>query len=77
MRIKSAANAACVREEIVCISPLFYHSPYLDIDMSLMRAQAAFAAVARGGQFVLTSTYGLLAGAVSAIPQRHVTRNWP
>lgn len=52
MKAESAANAACVREEIVCMPPYFFHSLYLVLRMYLTRAQAAFAAMASGGQFV-------------------------
>lgn len=53
MKVEGAANAACVREEIVCIPPYFYQSPYLVLKMYLTRAQAAFAAVGSVGQFVI------------------------
>lgn len=52
MKIESAANAACVRGEIVCISPSLYQFPRLVLEMYLMRAQAAFAAADCGGHFV-------------------------
>jgi hypothetical protein len=81
MKAESAANAACVRGEIVCFSTSFYQSLYLVLRMYLTRAQAAFAAVASGGQFV-SDSFGWLcernalsaATAGMAIPQRRLLR---
>lgn len=76
MRIESAANAACVRGEIVCISPLFYQFSRLVLEMYLMRAQAAFAAARLGRQFVFSIRSQLVNRSSLAITQARLLGIW-
>lgn len=77
MKAESAANAACVREEIVCVSLHFYQSHHPALGMYLTRAQAAFAAVRRGERFVGSATFRRFGAAGFPIPQQYVTGNLP
>lgn len=76
MNIESAANAACVRGEIVCISPHFYQSPPLVLNISLTRAQAALSAPGLGGQFVCPAGPQRVNGSSFAITHGRVSKVW-
>lgn len=73
MRVESAANAACVREEIVCISTYFSHHSLSGSFKLSLRAQAAIAAGAPKGQFVGSAGLGRLGRLYRRIPQQRVT----
>lgn len=77
MPVEGADNAACVREEIVCVPSYFYQSPPLDLNITLTRAQAALSAVDRGGQSVLPLESWRPEGSSSAITHGRLLWVWP